>query len=56
MAIGYTTTEFLTEKKKRKINMRRLIKRAHNIKDLYCLENIDLELTFSDFDGDEKEE
>lgn len=44
MAIGYAIIEFLI---KEKIKMRRLPERAYNIKDLSCLENIDLEPTFS---------
>lgn len=36
--------------------MRRLLRRAHNIEDLSFLNNIDIEPTFSDTDGDREEE
>lgn len=36
--------------------MKRLIKRAHNIQDLFYLEIINLEPTFYDSDRDEEEE
>lgn len=53
IAIGYAVTKFLV---KEKIKIKRLIKKAHNIEDLSCLENIDLEPTFSCYDEDEEEE
>lgn len=48
MAICYAAAEFLA---KEKIKMRRLLRRAHNIEDLSCMENIDMELTFFGSDG-----
>lgn len=52
MSIGYVVTKFLAKKK---IKMRRLLQRAHNIEDLSCLEGIDLEPTFSVSNREEKE-
>lgn len=53
MAIKYAATKFLA---KEKIKMSQLIKKAHNIEDLSCLKNVNLEHTFSGSNGDKVEE
>lgn len=53
MAIGQVAAEFLA---KEKIKIRRLMQSAHNIEDLSFLDNINMEPTFFDINGDREEE
>lgn len=53
MAISYVVVEFLVKKK---IKMRRIQRKAHNIEDLSFLDNINIKPTFFDNDRDTEEE